>query len=246
MKVTFLGTNGWFTNDNGYTASILVETSKEYIFLDAGTGFFRSFEFLKENKPISLLLSHFHLDHIVGLPVIQRSMRMRSLDIYGQENTEKNLKTIINTPFYPRTLDHLPLTITINELQPGRHKNNFTLECAFLDHSDTVYGYRIEADGKVLTYCADTKPCENAVKLARHADLLIQECNHRTGIKSKYHCNPEDAALIAKKAKAKKLALTHFSPVYYKTLEDRDHAEKVAKKIFPKTIASRDLMEIEV
>ena len=40
-------------------------------------------------------------------------------------------------------------------------------------------GYRIEADGKVLAYTGDTGPCDNAVDLARDADLFLCEATYQ-------------------------------------------------------------------
>ena len=41
MKVTFLGTNGWYASDTGNTVSILIETENFYIILDAGDGIYK-------------------------------------------------------------------------------------------------------------------------------------------------------------------------------------------------------------
>jgi len=67
VKVTFLGTNGWFDTQTGNTISILIESSRFYIVLDAGIGIYKLNEYAKKKKPVYVFLSHFHLDHVVGL-----------------------------------------------------------------------------------------------------------------------------------------------------------------------------------
>ena len=67
MKIYFLGTMGWFDTKLGNTLCVLVDTGKEYIIFDAGTGFSKIDNYIKDKRPIYLFLSHFHLDHIIGL-----------------------------------------------------------------------------------------------------------------------------------------------------------------------------------
>ena len=64
--------------------------------------------------------------------------------------------------------------------------------------------------------------------LAEDADLLITECSHKPGEQSPDwpHLNPEDAAEIARRAKAKRLALTHFDAGRYTTIQERLDAVK--------------------
>jgi len=56
------------------------------------------------------------------------------------------------------------------------------------------------------------------------------------------HLTSKQAAQIAKKAKAKKLILTHFSQ-RYKNLEE---LLKEAKKVFKNTELAKDFMKIEI
>jgi len=56
------------------------------------------------------------------------------------------------------------------------------------------------------------------------------------------HMTSRDAAMVAKKAGAKKLYLTHFSSRY----KDTKLHEKDAKAIFKDTMAARDFLKVEV
>ncbi|HIE53050.1 MAG TPA: ribonuclease Z [Armatimonadetes bacterium] len=100
--------------------------------------------------------------------------------------------------------------------------------------------------GKRIAYCPDTRPCENALALARNADLLIHEGTfgaelHAEAVR-KTHATVVEAAEIAKTAGAKRLVLTHFSPRY----RDLEPLRQQAAAIFPHVTVAEDLMEIEV
>jgi ribonuclease BN (tRNA processing enzyme) len=148
-------------------------------------------------------------------------------------------------------LEKLPYPVKVYEFPEQKDEIPFPVEPKFLIHASPCLGYRFELEGKIISYCPDTKICKNAVKLAKNADLLISECTLKV-IGRNYeeqnwpHLNPETAAKIAKEAKAKKLALIHFEASIYQTLKERKEAEEFAKKIFKKAFAAIDDMKIEI
>ncbi|MFA4828243.1 MAG: ribonuclease Z [Thermodesulfovibrionales bacterium] len=247
MKITFLGTNGWYDTSTGNTICILVETERYDIILDAGNGLYKADKYISNKKPIYLFLSHFHLDHIIGLHILGKFNFNSGLYICGQAGTKEILNKIIALPF-SMPLDRLGYKIEIYDLPEKKQKIPFTFEFLPLLHSSLTLGYRFELDNKIISYCPDTGYCENAVTLAKNADLLITECAFKPGQTSEDwpHLNPETAARIAKEAAAKKLVLVHFDASIYQSLEERKQAEEVAKKIFANTIAAIDEMQIAV
>jgi ribonuclease BN (tRNA processing enzyme) len=97
-----------------------------------------------------------------------------------------------------------------------------------------------------MAYLTDTGMCNNLFKLAHSADVLISESSLGPGENSKWpHLNPEDAAMIAKKARAKKLILVHFDSSIYDTLSKRRIAGISARKIFKNTLVAYDNLEIK-
>ncbi len=100
--------------------------------------------------------------------------------------------------------------------------------------------------GKKISFIFDTKLCPNANKLAKNSDLAIIESTLKDNnqlAKNYKHLTLTQAAQIAKKAKVKKLILTHISQRYEyksKTLENK------AKKICPNTKVAKDFMVVEV
>ena len=116
-----------------------------------------------------------------------------------------------------------------------------------MQHSVPTIGFRISIENKIIAYCPDTGYCDNAVTLAKGAELLIAECAFRPGEESEHwpHLNPETAAKIALEAQAKQLALIHFDAYRYPTMESRQKAQEAAQAIFPNTVAATDEQIIE-
>jgi ribonuclease BN (tRNA processing enzyme) len=247
MKIVFLGTNGWYDTSTGNTSCILIESEEYSVVLDAGGGLHKLDRYCKEDKPVFLFLSHFHLDHIIGLHILGKFSFPKGLVISGPKGTRGILGTIVNQPF-TLPLSDLPFKVKVRELPEEGMKLPIHVECMELLHSSLTLGYRIQLEGKWVVYCPDTGYCENAVKLARQADLLIAECSFRSGESySEWpHLNPQYAARIAKEAEAKRLTLIHFDASRYKSVESRTTAEDEARRIFPDSIAARDEMEVEL
>ena len=247
MKMTFLGTNGWYSTDTGNTPCVLVDTEKYYIVFDAGDGIHKLDDYIKADKPIYLFLSHFHMEHIGGLHMLSKFRFKQGIHIYGQKGTRDILKCVIAHPF-TCPANALPTKLTIRELSEGLHRIPFRVTCRKLLHSDPCFGYRIELDGKVITYCTDTGICNNSLLLAKNADVLIHDCaeNSKERTPKWQHSIPSEAATIAKSANAKQLVLFHFSAALYKSIAERKEAEKEARLIFKNTIAAVDGMRLDV
>jgi len=227
MEIVFLGTNGWYDTDTGNTICTLVNSEDFHILLDAGNGIYKADRFIKDDKPVILLLSHFHLDHIEGLHILNKFKFSQGLQILGQRGTKDILHRIIDKPFTV-PLSDLPFSVKIHELDEGAWQMPFPLECYYMLHASPCLGFRFELDGKKIAYIPDTGLCENAIRLAKEADLVIAECSLRPGEHNSRwpHLNPQDAAKIAREAKAKRLALVHFDAARYKTIRERAAAGK--------------------
>lgn len=248
MKIIFLGTNGWYDTDTGNTTCSILESNDNYIILDAGNGLYKADKYIiKENKPIYMFLSHFHLDHICGLHILNKFRFKKGLKIFGPRGTKDILNTFINQPF-TMPLNKLPYNVEVHELPKEQGLLPFSVDTKPLLHSSLTLGYRFDLDGKIVTYCPDTGYCEEAIELSKNADLLIAECAYKRGQKSHKwpHLNPETAARIAKEANAKKLALVHFDADIYRTIEDRKKAEMHAQRVFTNAFAATDDMRIIV
>jgi len=247
MKITFLGTNGWYDTRTGNTSSILIQSEDYDIILDAGNGLAKADRYITQDKPAYLFISHFHIDHIVGLHTLVKFRFPKGLTICGQPGTTGILNAFVAEPFTV-PIARLSYPVTFLELDEGDHTIPFPVESRLLVHPVPCFGFRLSLDGKIITYCTDTGYCANAVLLGRNSDLLITECGLKPGQESPGwpHLNPETALKIGKEAHAKRLALTHFGAEVYRSLEDRAEVQEQFQKVCPGLTVATDDLTVEI
>jgi len=100
--------------------------------------------------------------------------------------------------------------------------------------------------GRKIAYSGDTRPTKRLVSLAENADLLIHEATLDDELVEKAredgHSTPSQAAETAKKARVKRLILTHLSSRY----KSAQSLLEKARKIFPNVDVAEDFMKVEV
>ncbi len=98
--------------------------------------------------------------------------------------------------------------------------------------------------GRKIVYATDTRPTKSTENAAKDADILIHETSYSFQLKKlakeRYHCTAKEAAMIAKKAKCKKLILFHPSARY----RDTAILVKEAKETFINSEMAKDGMRI--
>ena len=105
--------------------------------------------------------------------------------------------------------------------------------------------------GRKVVYCTDTVFCENAVDLAKDADVLIHEATfaHQDSQMAfdRLHSTSTMAAQTALAAGARKLIMSHFSPRYApgNAIQLKDLLEE-GQAIIPNTKMAYDFMTYEV
>ncbi|MEJ2250602.1 MAG: ribonuclease Z [Candidatus Lokiarchaeota archaeon] len=247
MKVIFLGTNGWYATKNGNTTCTLLDSESYYVIFDAGDGIYKLDKYIREEKPIFIFLSHLHFDHIIGIHILTKFRFQQKIYIYGAHGTKSYLNEIIKHPFTVPFQD-LPSTVEIHDLNAQTSNLPFSLVYLPLKHSDYCLGYRINLEGKVITYATDTGLCENLYNISDQADLFITECSYKKG-QEKWgwpHLKPEEAAVVAQKSKCDLLVFSHFDPSIFKSRKDREKVEVKTQKIFQKTRIAEDGLIIEL
>jgi ribonuclease BN (tRNA processing enzyme) len=166
-----------------------------------------------------VLITHFHGDHFAGLPFLlldaQFSRRSRPLVIAGPQGIEARLAQVMEALF-----EHSSTTKQRFELNVVALKSEETRQLGAVNVTPypVVQGgsggpflaYRIEAEGRVMAYSADTEWTETLIPLARDADLFIAEAyTHDRVVKNHLSLKTLEPHLPA--INAKRLILTHMS-----------------------------------
>lgn len=245
IKITLLGTNGWFDTQAGSTTCTLVQTKDCSIILDSGYGIYKIRELADFSKPAYIFITHLHLDHVIGLHVLDYFEFEKPLRIIAPIHGAEPLKALLKPPYTTNYLKHPYEVEIIDAAELSSHSFPFQVEALPLEHAVPDTGFRFTMDGKTLAFVLDTGYCENALKLAKDADLLITESGfspERTENLSG-HMNPALAAKLAGESGAKKAVLIHFGGNVYQTIDRRQKAMASGRKIYPDLILGLDGME---
>jgi len=245
VKLRFWGVRGSFAmcgtdflRYGGNTPSIeLVSKAGARLLVDLGTGAteygkqLMSGEFGHGTGALPVLLSHTHLDHIQGLPFFTpffiKGNRIRILGADPVGSTlEQTLQNQLAPHYSPLNgLENLAAGVTIEAFVPGGalQVDGFEVTTAAVPHGNMwTTGFRIAADGKVVTILSDVEypepdwPTPEALTLATGADLLVHDAMHDDdayALARGWGHSPVAAGVhLAEAAGAGRLALFHHSP----------------------------------
>jgi ribonuclease BN (tRNA processing enzyme) len=166
-----------------------------------------------------ILITHFHGDHFAGLPFLlldaQFSRRGRPLVIAGPPGIEARLAQVMEALFEHSSTTKQRFELSIVALKPEqtRELGAVTVTPYPVVHGSSggpFLGYRIEAQGRVIAYSADTEWTETLIPLARDADLFIAEAYYYDRI-VKNHLSLITLEQHLSEIKPKRLILTHMS-----------------------------------
>jgi ribonuclease Z len=150
IEIIFLGTSSMVPTKERNQSGILISYGTHGILVDCGEGTQRQLKLA--NIPLSkitkILITHWHADHVLGLPGMIQSMGAseysKKLEIYGPKGTKQYFQHMFKAFFSDRTVD-----MEVKEIPPGKFFENedFILEACSLEHGITTYGYNfIEKD----------------------------------------------------------------------------------------------------
>ena len=227
------------------------------LIIDAGTGIRRLGEKLMVESggarlKIDILLTHFHLDHIIGLPFFAPLYSSRATITFHSpaavKETERYLSGLQAGRFFPVSLGETGSRKVFRKLEEtGATIGRLSVSFCPLFHPQGSVAYRIEGGGRSVVLATDTEPPEDGFdeRLAgfiRGADQFVydamftpSEYRRRQGWG---HSTWLEGTKLARKAAVKNLVLSHFNPDH----NDRrvDETVRLAKKEFPRTTAARE------
>jgi ribonuclease Z len=260
----------------------MIQVEGEHILFDAGRGVV--LQMVRAGIPLAsvnpVFITHHHVDHIGDLYDVMLSTwmygRKEALRIYGPPETKRIADTLL-TQVYDKDWQWRSIgepsfggwkPVIAKDILPGLvlDTDRWKVSAEIVNHGDGLgfppeflkrwicYGYRLEAEGKVVVISGDTIPCEGIDRLAYNADVLVHCCymasveaetEHFRKLLQHTMSGGDTVGKTAARANAKTLVLTHHRP-----RSDDGMLEKLAEEVardFPgRIIIGEDLTEIDV
>ncbi|MGY4157132.1 ribonuclease BN (tRNA processing enzyme) [Bradyrhizobium sp. USDA 4461] len=221
MQLRFVGCGDAFGSGGRFNTCFHVSGERANFLIDCGASSLPALKRLEIDRDAIdlILITHFHGDHFAGLPFFlldaQFSRRTRPLVIAGPEGIETKLPQVMEVMFEhsSRTRQRFDLSVVTLAPQEPRSFGEMTVTPFPVLHGESggpFLAYRIEAEGRVISYSADTEWTDTLIPAAQNADLFIAEAyTHDKMVKNHLSLTTLDAHLPA--INAKRVVLTHMS-----------------------------------
>jgi phosphoribosyl 1,2-cyclic phosphodiesterase len=273
MRIKFWGVRGSTPTPQpenmrygGNTSCVEVRFDDRIYIFDCGTGFrvlgqqLKS-EFGKQPFSAHVFVSHFHWDHIQGIPFFRPLYEPpQNQFAFHCSSRTRSLKQVMAeqmaSPYFPVNLNHMSAKSDFYEIEDGcvRMEDGVQMKTAWLNHPQGCMGFRLETKDGVLVYATDNEPgdagFDKAVrKLAEGADVLIYDAQY---LPEEYeakrrgwgHSHWREAVSVVMESGAKELVLYHHDPDHSDTVIDKIVQE--ARNYYPKVRAAAEGMEIRL
>jgi phosphoribosyl 1,2-cyclic phosphodiesterase len=218
----------------GNTACIEVSSGQERVIFDAGSGLRALGQCMMKEAgggPIEtkIFLTHFHWDHIQGIPffapIYGPPNHVSFLSGSTGRNLEETLEGQMARPYFPIDFDQVAARRDFHQIEVGGVfcTSDLIIRPFPLNHPNGASGYRIESGGAVIVYATDYEHGDEKLdaELAEHAkdaDLLICDAQYTPEEYETHrgwgHSTWVNAVAVAKEAHAKQLVLFHHDPVH--------------------------------
>jgi len=283
MKATLLGTGGPRPDPDRQGPATVIRIGDENLLFDAGRGaatqLVRAEVPITEVGYV--FVTHHHFDHIGGLADVLFAAwnkgRGDVIRVFGPKGTAEIVSSLVNevyaadvryrlteTELTDENLRHINEMIVVKDVDPGlvHDSGSWRVYTEHVDHGHALgmtqeewpsLGYRVEAEGKVVTISGDSVECPGLQRLAMDADLLIQCCYLASEeiidgdlklIADHVLASSSMAGKIAARSGVGKMVLHHIKEKPAEML--RSMAEDIRRDYDGSVVIGEDLMEFEV
>jgi ribonuclease BN (tRNA processing enzyme) len=254
MKLTVLGSGTSVPHPDRASAAHWLDTRGGSLLLDisADAAHRMAQERLDWPSLDAIWVSHFHLDHLGGLPTFlfgskwapDTQSRTKPLRIFGPAGLKRIMQRISESDDYP--LFEQPFPTEIVEVEPAAQFEilpGVIANTLKTPHTDESLALRVKDESaKSLVYTSDTGFSENLAPFANQVDLLLMECSFRRNKPVEKHLELADAMKLAKMCEARKVVLAHLYPEW-----DGVDLEAEARMLWRgETVAAFDGLQVEI
>ena len=233
MRLQFVGCGDAFGSGGRFNTCFHVSGDRINFLIDCGASSLPALKRLgiSRDEIDLILITHFHGDHFAGLPFLlldaQFSRRTRPLVIAGPQGIEQKLPQVMEALFEHSSKTKQRFDLAVVALAPEEtHSFGAVKVTPFpVVHGESggpFLAYRIEVEGRVIAYSADTEWTETLVPLAREADLFIAEAYYYDKI-VKNHLSLTTLEARLPEMQPKRLVLTHMSDDMLGRLDTLQH-----------------------
>ena len=255
MKFIILGSGTSVPHPQRSSSGFWLETENGSLLLDCSASAVHRMaqENLDWANLDAIWISHFHLDHIGGLPAFlfgtkyapETQKRTKPLKIFGAKGLRELIKAFDESNEY--NLLKQPFPVEIVEVEP---LEKFVvldgLEAVTMDTPHTLESLAIhlrDENGRTIVYSADSGYTKTLGTLARDVDLFVLECSFVRNKPVETHLELSEAMYLVRYAQPKQAVLTHLYPEW-----DAVDFQTEVNKFKPPcaVIEARDGLKIEI
>jgi ribonuclease BN (tRNA processing enzyme) len=224
------------------------------VILDAGTGICALGEHLGADVGrVDILLTHLHLDHILGLGFFAGLYRPDlEIHIWGPDSTvgrlRERLSRYMSPPLFPVRIRELPCRLSLHDAPLGLFEvPGVSVTAALVCHPGPTVGYRLEDDTGTVAYLPDHEPALGARQfpdeprwtsgfdLVAGADVLIHDAQYADTEYPDHlgwgHSSISQAVTLAGEA-----GVRHLIPFHHDPGHDDDRLDELYEPLIPAEI----------
>jgi phosphoribosyl 1,2-cyclic phosphodiesterase len=215
------------------TTCVEIKSPKTQIIIDGGSGIRNLSEEMvkgpcgKGRGEVHIFLTHFHWDHLIGLPFFApHFIKGNKIHYYAvQPNLDEMIKVIFRKPWFPVPFEALGADIQFHQMEPRKplQIGDMKITPYQLDHPDPCWGFRVESGGKSYAHCVDTEATRTTretmgadVGLYQNVDLMYFDAQYtlpELAEKANWgHSAAQIGLEIAQRENVKSILFAHHDP----------------------------------